>query len=100
MYESNESKGYADQLNIETPEQVELRFPIAGIGSRFLAVLTDSLIQGATLFFLMILCFILIVSTVPRGTGSAGDLRNGGKVDCCYEFSVFLPSVLGVLLAV
>jgi len=36
-----ESKGYADQLNIETPEQVELRFPIAGIGSRFLVILID-----------------------------------------------------------
>jgi len=28
-----------------------LRFPIAGIGSRFLAILTDSIIQGVTLFF-------------------------------------------------
>jgi hypothetical protein len=39
MYESdktNASNGYADQLNIETPEQVDLHFPIAGIGSRFL----------------------------------------------------------------
>ncbi len=78
MYESNESKGYADQLNIETPEQVELRFPIAGIGSRFLAVLTDSLIQGAAVF-LMIFCFILIVSAVPRGTAAAGASATAGK---------------------
>ena len=34
-----------DQLNIETPEQVDLRLPIAGIGSRFLAVLADSILQ-------------------------------------------------------
>ena len=33
--ESSEPKGYADQLNIETPEQVELRFPIAGIAAAF-----------------------------------------------------------------
>jgi len=38
-------RGFADQLNIETPEQVDLRFPVAGIGSRFVAVLVDHLIQ-------------------------------------------------------
>lgn len=35
----------ADQLNIETPEQVDLRFPIAGMGSRMLAIFFDSMIQ-------------------------------------------------------
>ena len=45
--------GFADQLNIETPEQVDLRFPVAGIGSRFVAVLVDHLIQLIT--FLLIL---------------------------------------------
>src|ERR1700737_835047 len=62
MYESNESKGYADQLNIETPEQVDLRFPIAGIGSRFLAIVTDSSIQGFSFLFLSF-CFASIVGT-------------------------------------
>ncbi|MEO7029482.1 MAG: RDD family protein [Acidobacteriaceae bacterium] len=38
-------RGFVDQLNIETPEQVDLRFPVAGIGSRFVAVLIDHLIQ-------------------------------------------------------
>lgn len=73
MYESNnQSRGYADQLNIETPEQVELRFPIAGIGSRFLAILTDSVIQGFALF-LLFLAFVLIVAAMPKipGAGSA-----------------------------
>src|SRR6202011_5280453 len=78
MYESNESKGYADQLNIETPEQVELRFPIAGIGSRFLAILTDSVIQGATLFFLF-LGFALIVSAAPKIPGAAAVSDTGAK---------------------
>ena len=40
--------GFADQLNIETPEQVDLRFPVAGIGSRFVALLIDHLIQIVT----------------------------------------------------
>jgi uncharacterized RDD family membrane protein YckC len=71
MYDSmQDSKGYADQLNIETPEQVDLRFPIAGIGSRFLALITDSVIQGVTLF-LLILAFVLIVSSFPRIPGAS-----------------------------
>ena len=35
-----------DQINIETPEQIALEFPLAGIGSRFLAFAIDTLIQG------------------------------------------------------
>jgi uncharacterized RDD family membrane protein YckC len=73
MYDSmHDFKGYADQLNIETPEQVELRLPIAGIGSRFLAILTDSFLQGFALFVLFF-GFVLIVSAVPKipGAGAA-----------------------------
>jgi uncharacterized RDD family membrane protein YckC len=66
----NDFRGYADQLNIETPEQVDLRFPIAGIGSRFLALATDSLLQVAA-FFVLILVFSLIISALPKGTGSS-----------------------------
>jgi uncharacterized RDD family membrane protein YckC len=76
-YKTNESQGYADQLNIETPEQVELRFPIAGIGSRFLAILTDSIIQVATLF-LLFLGLALIVSAAPKISGAAAALSDTG----------------------
>ena len=34
-----------DKLTIETPEQIPLEFPLAGIGSRFLAIALDMLIQ-------------------------------------------------------
>jgi uncharacterized RDD family membrane protein YckC len=54
-----------DQLNIETPEQVDLRFSIAGIGSRFLAVFADSAIQVVAEIAL-ILFFVLIVSSAQR----------------------------------
>ena len=36
-----------DQLSIETPEQVALEFPLAGVGSRFLALAIDMLLQAA-----------------------------------------------------
>ena len=62
---TNGPQGFTDQLNIDTPEQVELRFPIAGIGSRFLAVLTDSVIQIVAEIVLLLL-FVLVVSAAQR----------------------------------
>jgi uncharacterized RDD family membrane protein YckC len=41
-----------EKLIIETPEQTSIEFPLAGIGSRFLAVLIDTLIQFAVLIVL------------------------------------------------
>jgi len=45
----------SDQLNIDTPELVEIEMPLAGIGSRFIALLVDSLIWGAGLLVLGLL---------------------------------------------
>ncbi len=43
-----------DKLSIETPEQISLEFPLAGIGSRFLAFFVDSLIQLVVALALLI----------------------------------------------
>jgi uncharacterized RDD family membrane protein YckC len=56
-----------EKLIIETPEQTSIEFPLAGIGSRFLAVLIDSLVQGA-----VVLAIVLIVLTVGFAAGFAG----------------------------
>src|SRR5271163_584175 len=77
MYD-DQSRGYADQLNIETPEQVDLRFPIAGIGSRFLAILTDSILQMVALAILF-LVFGLIVSAAPHVAGTTTMVNTGAK---------------------
>jgi uncharacterized RDD family membrane protein YckC len=42
----------SDQLNIDTPELVAIEMPLAGIGSRFIALLIDTLIWGAGLIVL------------------------------------------------
>jgi uncharacterized RDD family membrane protein YckC len=42
----------SDQLNIDTPELVAIQMPLAGIGSRFIALLIDTLIWGAGLVIL------------------------------------------------
>lgn len=57
-----------DQLTIETPEQVAIRFPLAGVGSRFLALLADSLFQVLG-YAVLVLVFIVIISAAPRVAG-------------------------------
>jgi len=47
----------SDQLNIDTPELVAIEMPLAGIGSRFIALLVDYLIWGAA--FLVLLVFVI-----------------------------------------
>jgi uncharacterized RDD family membrane protein YckC len=49
---------YADQLNIETPEQVDLHFPVAGVGSRFIAVLLDIVFQIVIYVVLALLLYV------------------------------------------
>jgi uncharacterized RDD family membrane protein YckC len=43
-----------DKLTIDTPEQTSLEFPLAGIGSRFVAMAADTAIQIVTGFMLFI----------------------------------------------
>ena len=66
-----------DQLTIDTPEQVAIRFPVAGLGSRFLAVFTDGLIQGAG-YLVLFLILLLIASSAPK-TNSGQLSQNGEK---------------------
>ncbi len=53
-----------DQLRIDTPEQIALELPLAGIGSRFLAIAIDTLLQFA-LYLLVAIVFALLI---PAGT--------------------------------
>jgi uncharacterized RDD family membrane protein YckC len=50
----------SDQLSIETPELVDIEMPLAGIGSRFIAVLVDTLLWGAGLFMLGLVFWIVV----------------------------------------
>ncbi len=55
-------RGFADQLSIDTPEQVALTFPVAGIGSRFVALLLDSLIQFGVVLVAGLLLVVLFAA--------------------------------------
>jgi uncharacterized RDD family membrane protein YckC len=74
-----------DQLNIDTPELVSIELPLAGIGSRFIAILVDTLI----LIGVGILLIILAVYTI-----SALDAY-GGKA-ATWGLGVFI--LIGFLL--
>ncbi len=41
-----------EKLTIETPEQIALEFPLAGVGSRFLAIAFDTLVQAVLMLSL------------------------------------------------
>jgi uncharacterized RDD family membrane protein YckC len=60
-----------DEFSIETPEAVRFGYDIAGIGSRFLAALVDTLI-------IVILQALVLGLTLAVLAGTLGDLRGGG----------------------
>ena len=50
-----------EKLTIETPEQIALEFPLAGVGSRFLALAFDTLRAGR-----LALALLVVVAARPR----------------------------------
>jgi uncharacterized RDD family membrane protein YckC len=59
-----------DKLTIDTPEQTALEYPIAGMGSRFLALLADTAIQVVLGFFVVIIgLFVGFSITQVTGLG-------------------------------
>ena len=64
-----------DQLNIETPEQVSLRFEIAGLGSRFLAILADSLLQ-LSCYVVLVITVVLVAYSVPASAQGSRALNH------------------------
>jgi uncharacterized RDD family membrane protein YckC len=57
-----------DKHTIETPEQIGLDFALAGVGSRFLAILIDTIIQTVT-GVVVFIAFVLVVAVLGRGSG-------------------------------
>ena len=54
MREGSRAMRASEKLIIETPELIPLEFPLAGTGSRLLAMVFDTLIQGAASLAIMI----------------------------------------------
>ncbi len=60
-----------DQLNIDTPELVSIELPLAGIGSRFIAAIVDSLVLGSALILLIFLAAYIIPALGAIGEKAA-----------------------------
>lgn len=65
-----------DELRIDTPEQISLELPLAGIGSRFLALAIDTLIQAALyviagIVFALITLGSFVITWMPKSLGPA-----------------------------
>ncbi|HEY4355324.1 MAG TPA: RDD family protein [Acidobacteriaceae bacterium] len=71
-----ERRNYADQLNIETPEQVELQFNVAGIGSRGVALLLDHLIQFAVILAFFFGLLFMLSGARGREAAAGGEEFN------------------------
>src|ERR1035438_2680344 len=50
----------SDQLSIDTPELVAIQMPLAGIGSRFIALLIDTMIWVAAILVLALMSWVLV----------------------------------------
>jgi uncharacterized RDD family membrane protein YckC len=61
----------SDKHTIETPEQMLLEFPVAGIGSRFLALAVDTLIQVGVAIVALIVIAVLGVGARNLGLGQS-----------------------------
>jgi uncharacterized RDD family membrane protein YckC len=60
-----------DQLNIDTPELVDIQMPLAGIGSRFIALLVDTLIWFAGILVLVLFLAIFLPGIATFSESSA-----------------------------
>lgn len=56
-----------EKLTIDTPEQIALEFTLAGVGSRFLALALDTVIQVSLVVLLYIVAVALLIGRVGDG---------------------------------
>lgn len=68
------SETYNDKLTIDTPEQTALEFAIAGVGSRFLALALDSLIQIVAILIFVFGGSVIFAALLPL------DARSGWAI--------------------
>ncbi len=85
---------FADQLTIDTPEQVELHFPVASVGSRLLAVLADSFVQGVAALLLAVVVFAIFAAAPGLLQHGAAHAVRGGSAQNWFFAGVILVQFL------
>ncbi|HWG17086.1 MAG TPA: RDD family protein [Acidobacteriaceae bacterium] len=82
--------GVGDQLSIATPELVAIEFPLAGLGSRFVAVLLDYLLQAAVVIILTIVFLVLLSGLSSRAVGGTGASAAGGDLSTKWTIAILI----------
>jgi len=59
----------ADHYTLETPENIEVEFELAGLGSRFCAIFIDTLLIVLIVLALIVLLLVLGIASVPFTAG-------------------------------
>jgi uncharacterized RDD family membrane protein YckC len=84
-----------EKLIIDTPEQIALEFPLAGVGSRFLALAFDTVLQAGAIAVLAVCALAarwlagLTVSTSGLGTWAIAALLAGAFLIYSGYFAIF-----------
>ena len=82
-----------EHLTIETPEQIALEFPLAGVGSRFLAIAYDTLLQALLIGGVVIVGLLIAVFVAPAVDGLAASRRH------VWTIAVLLAIVFAIYTA-
>jgi uncharacterized RDD family membrane protein YckC len=90
---SNESIDLRDQLSIETPELVGIEFPLAGIGSRCIALLVDSCVQGFS-FVVFLVVIILIFTALPGAATVQHHAQPADPAKWAIALMILIPFLL------
>ena len=77
---------FFNQINLQTPESVELEFTLAGIGNRSLALIIDYIIFGLTILSVWIISAFLTFQLVPN-------LFNNGVIDRLAQWIWAIQSI-------
>jgi len=80
-----------DQLSVATPELVAIEFPLAGLGSRFVAILLDYLLQALAVFFFILVLVLLLPGQAGRNLTQAG---NGLSAKWSIAIMIAVPFLL------
>ena len=76
-----------DELRIDTPEQIALELPIAGIGSRFLAIAVDTVLQ--VLSYTALLVILIFAAPLIAGPTTSLPSLSGSVVLALLVFTSF-----------
>ena len=90
---SNESIDLRDQLSIETPELVGIEFPLAGIGSRCVALIVDSVVQGFS-FVVFLIAILLILAALPRVSTAQPHMQSSDPGKWAIAVMILIPFLL------